>query len=351
MNNLMKVFTTVLVITVFLGMIMELASILISPVSFSDISSTINAVFRTAIAGGKTPPKPERIGFLPEKDRKLDMSPEKIAQLRNAYEGSLRDPGIQVEAVEKIEQYLISEFPKTWKERKFEALSRVFPNDAEHLFQLSGKVDAYNAWLHANWGVLLSMRRAERNKILWTKRQEIFGGLAQDIWKNDVKEEAVYAVLDALNKVKRSSLEDKVNFFVDSIRQTYEGGADAFMKSRRQALLDGFMGLESVQNDLGSMPADRRRQSLTYIRRSFGMDESELRQWDRLEKARDERWEKGFAYMKEREKAVRSLQGEARDQTLSGLRKKHFGPDAEIIMYEEEAGFFRYDAKRVYGKN
>jgi len=33
------------------------------------------------------------------------------------------------------------------------------------------------------------------------------------------------------------------------------------------------------------------------------------------------------------------------------LRKKYFGPDAEIIMHEEEAGFFRYNVKRVYGKN
>jgi hypothetical protein len=352
MNRLLKVFTMIMVITVVIGMVMELGTILSFPgMNFADMSSTVNAIFRSALPEGKSSGKPKQIPLLPEKDRKLNLSPEKAAQLRSAYEGSLNNPRIQFEAVEKIEQYLILEFPKTWKERKFEAFSIVFPKHKEQLYQLSGKVDTYNAWLDASWGILLGIKRAERNKILWTKRQEIFGNLAQDIWQNDVKDEAIYAVLDGLNKVRKASLEDKVNFFVGSIRQAYEGEADAFMKTRRQALLDGFMGLESIQADLNAMQPEQRRQSLMYIRKSLGMEESELRQWDSLEKTRDERWEKGFAYMKEREKAVRSLQDEAREQALSGLREKYFGPDAEIIMHEEEAGFFRFNVKRVYGKN
>lgn len=351
MNSLMKVFNMILVVTVFLGMIMELATILSFPrIKFPDIPSAVNTVFRNALPAGNTG-TPEPFGLLPEKDRKFAMSPEKIALLRNAYEGSLDDPKTQVEAVEKIEQYLVPAFPKTWRERKFEALRTVFPKNAEQLFQLSGKVDAYHAWLDANWGILLNMRRDERNRILWAKRQEIFGVLAQEIWQDDVKDEAIYAVLDGLNKVKGSSLEDKVNFFVGSIRQTYQGEADDFVRLHRQALLDRFMGLESIQRDLSAMPPDKRRQSLHFIRKSLGMDETELRQWDVLEKARDERWEKGYAYMKEREKAVRSLQGDSREKALSELRSRFFGPDAEIVMHEEEADFFRYSARRVYGKN
>ncbi len=351
MNSLMKVFYMILVVTVFLGMIMELASVLSFPkINFQNIPSEVSSVFRTALPGEGTR-KQEHVVFLPEKDRKFAMSPEKIARLRNAYEGSLADPKAQVEAVEKIEQYLAQAFPKTWKDRKFEALSTVFPKNAEQLFRLSVKVDAYNAWLDANWGLLLNMRRAERNRILWAKRQEIFGALAQEIWQDDVKDEAIYAVLDGLNKVRGSSLEDKVNFFTGSIMQTYQGEADDFVKLHRQALLDGFMGLESIQKDLGAMPADKRRQSLRFIRKSLGMDEAELRRWDDLEKTRDERWEKGYAYMKEREKAARSLQGESREKALSELRTRFFGPDAVIIMHEEEADFFRYSVKRVYGKN
>jgi hypothetical protein len=81
------------------------------------------------------------------------------------------------------------------------------------------------------------------------------------------------------------------------------------------------------------------------------MDEGTIAQGDALEKVRDERWEKGLMYMKERQKIVDSVQGVARDSLLDELRRKYFGNDAATVAGEEKAGYFRFKAKRVYGLN
>ena len=39
------------------------------------------------------------------------------------------------------------------------------------------------------------------------------------------------------------------------------------------------------------------------------------------------------------------------DSRLDDLRQRYFGAKAETIKHEEQAGLFRFNQKRVYGKN
>ncbi|HPS94488.1 MAG TPA: hypothetical protein PK600_08495 [Deltaproteobacteria bacterium] len=286
-----------------------------------------------------------------ERDRKLEMSEETVSRLRAVYGGAMEDPGVQVRAIEEIRRILVAEFPKTWHARMNEVLYMVFPEKQGQLAKVSAKLDRYNAWLEQNWGGLLGLRSSERNAILWGKRREIFGQAAEAIWADERRMEKISQVLDGLNRVKGAPLSEKLAFFEATIRQEYALKADAFIRDHQSELLDRFLGMESVQADLKRMQPQDRRQALLAVRKALGMDEATLKRLDELEKIRDQRWEKGLAYLKERRRIVGTSQGEARERMLDELRARYFGPDAPVIAGEEASGFSRFAARRVYGKN
>ncbi len=87
------------------------------------------------------------------------------------------------------------------------------------------------------------------------------------------------------------------------------------------------------------------------IRQVMEVDEQTLARWEALEKVRDERWDKGLEYMKERQRIVDTTQGEERERILGELRLKYFGNDAVTVASEEKAGYFRFKVRRVYGLN
>lgn len=87
------------------------------------------------------------------------------------------------------------------------------------------------------------------------------------------------------------------------------------------------------------------------IRQAFGMDESTLAHWDKLEKVRDERWGKGVLYMRDRQQVMDSVPVELREIVLNELRQKYFGNEAATVSGEEKAGYFRFKGKRLYGLN
>ena len=125
--------------------------------------------------------------------------------------------------------------------------------------------------------------------------------------------------------------------------------ADAYIREHQQDLLESFFKLESVQSDLKRMQPQERRQNLRAIRKAFGMEESTLAHWDTLEKVRDERWEKGKLYMRDRQQVMDSVPKELREIVLNELRQKYFGNEAATVAGEEKAGYFRFKVKRLYG--
>lgn len=113
-----------------------------------------------------------------------------------------------------------------------------------------------------------------------------------------------------------------------------------------------FLRLEPVQAHLAAMPVEERRAALADIRRRMGYSEEMIAREAANDMQRDARWENGYAYMQARaELFSRNAQGEALEAELHALREQYFGREASTIAREEDAGFFRFQRRRVYGRN
>ena len=351
--QLWRVLTAILVVSVFAGIAMQLAAIMSfnsESALFHPGSAIKNAVVSIFSGGGSKGVAGYR-ARVTEHDGKLELDRELISHLRSRYGKDLSSPKVQVQAIEEIQRILEPQYPENFHEKTAEAIALVFPDNTERLIKMSDNLERYETWLQGVWDPLFSKSKKEKESIVWSKRREIFGTDAEKVWADDQKTKIINQVLSGLNRVKNSSLKDKLAFFEDTIRQEYASDADPFIQNHQQELLNSFLTLESVQADLKKMQPQERRQSLKAVRRSLGMDESTIAQGDALEKVRDERWEKGLIYMKERQKIVDSVQGDDRDSSLDELRRKYFGNDAATVAGEEKAGYFRFKAKRVYGLN
>jgi len=282
-------------------------------------------------------------------DGKVRLDKEVIAYLKGRYGKDLNSPKAQVQAIEEIQELLETQYHQNAQEKMGEAIKLVFPDNIDRLMKMSSKVARYDTWLKGISATLLTKGKQEREGIIRGKRNEIFGPEADKIWPDNQKAETISQVLKGLNRVKGASLNQKLAFFHDTIQQEYASDADAYIKIHQQALLESFFRLESVQSDLKRMQPRERRQNLRAIRQAFGMDESALAHWDTLEKVRDERWEKGMLYMRDRQEVIDSVPGELREIVLNELRQKYFGKEAATVAGEEKAGYFRFKVKRFYG--
>ena len=274
-----------------------------------------------------------------------------VSRLRHQYGKDLSDPKVQVQVIEEIQKGLGSQYLLNSRDKIKDAFALVFPANVDQLMKMSGKLGIYNEWLRSTWGTLLSKNFKERENILKSKRIEVFGSDADRIWTVDMRMNTLNKILSALNRVKNAPLKDKLTFFMDTIRQEYGSDTDAFISSYQQELLKHFIGLESVQTDLGKMKPQERELNLRAIRQAFAVDQATIARWEALDKIRDDRWEKGTMYMKERQKIMDSVQGPTREFLLDALRSSYFGKDAATVASEEKAGYFRFKAKRIYGQN
>jgi hypothetical protein len=82
----------------------------------------------------------------------------------------------------------------------------------------------------------------------------------------------------------------------------------------------------------------------------MGMDRQSLKRLDDLDKTRDDRWDKGLNYMKERQRIL-DTKGRDSEHILDELRLKYFGNESSTVASEEKAGYYRFKVKRVYGLN
>src|SRR5262249_52961307 len=95
---------------------------------------------------------------------------------------------------------------------------------------------------------------------------------------------------------------------------------------------------------------EQRETTLDKIRTAMGLDEDALKRWRDLDAARDAEWDTGEKYMHERDEILRTTTGADQDRRLADLRNRLFGVDADLIKSEEASGFFRFDHRRVLGK-
>ncbi|HVN71758.1 MAG TPA: hypothetical protein VMU10_07050 [Desulfomonilia bacterium] len=345
-----RVYTAILLVSIFLGITMQFAAIFdLRPGAFLMRSdAVIGKAIDSILAGGGSQSVAVRRAHL---SGALNLDKALVSRLRNQYGKDLSDPKVQFQVIEELQKGLQSRYPLNSRDKMKEAVALAFPGNVDQLMKMSDRLDSYNAWLRSTWGTMLDKSFKDREDILKSKRTEIFGTDADKIWTVDLRMNTLNRILSALNRVKNAPLKDKLAFFMDTIRQEYGSDTDAFIDSYQQELLKHFIGLESVQADLGKMKPQERELSLRAIRQAFNVDQATLARWEALDKIREDRWERGLMYMKERQKIVDSVHGATRDFLLDALRSSYFGKDAATVTSEEKAGYFRFKGRRIYGLN
>ncbi len=235
------------------------------------------------------------------------------------------------------------------------AVTLAFPVMAESLFQFFDKLDTYFAWLNSEQSWLNSLSSNSRIAELWQKRYTLFGTQANEIWSDErqgitAKRQEFKLVLAELDADQTITLEEKL--YQLNLR-TQELMADETVQFTKPESLvyQSFFTLDSVQKSLEKLTAEERQHQVNVIRRQLGFTEQQIESLASEDKIRNERWERGLAYMERRQELIESYADSDLEKVLDELRAGIFGIEAETIKREEEADFFRYNRPRVYGRN
>ncbi|GAB6097447.1 hypothetical protein JCM14469_37010 [Desulfatiferula olefinivorans] len=296
---------------------------------------------RSPVSGGAAPP---------EAITSLDY-PELIDSLTDQYGAHIDHPRVQMEALDHLIHMLKKTYPDTWRDHLNAYLTAAFPDHADILIKRLEQLLAYGTWGDENRDLLADLSPRELTERLWEKRLEVFGDDALAIWEMELKKNEVDRLAGDIDAMAGAPFDEKLNRFRRTLDDIYGDTTPAYIKHHAQELLNTFLAIGSVQDDLHIMDADTRKDRLTDLRKTMGMDDEALTRWSDLDDARDHRWSEGLAYMAARDALIAAPDTEDRDHQLSELRRKHFGTEADIIAAEEASGMFRFTRKRLYGKN
>ena len=270
-----------------------------------------------------------------------------IAEMQARFGPHLQRPHAQIKLLEQLMSYLMQHYPDDWQARVGEFLMRLFPENAALLEQRFLGLLNYNDWLRDHRQALLAMSPADRRSELWAIRRSTFGEAAEQIWAAELRNQQVQDSLMALDQDQTLKAQQKLDRYLASIEQAYEEQGEHLIQQRRTELLDRFVGLDSVQQELRALPAEQRRQTLRELRAGMGMEAAALERWSALDSNRDQAWQQGQGYMQQR---AALMAEQASDFELAQLRERWFPEQAQIIAAEEAAGFFRYAGERRIGR-
>jgi hypothetical protein len=274
------------------------------------------------------------------------------ASLRERYGAKLKEPAVQVRMLEELMRSFSERFPDRWQEELLAFLRRMFPEQYEELAAtLRNRID-YEKWVKDNHAYLRGLSPQERRNAMWDARHRLFGQeAAERIWASERRNQAVGDSLVALDALEGASVEQKLSAYKKQLQDVYGEQASAHLGRHQQELMDRFMDLPSVQQELTAMAPERRLESLRTIRQEMGLDDEALKRWDSLDRLRDERWEVGARYTAEREALTQRLSGADLEAQLQALRTRYFPTEAEVIAQEEASGLFRFAQPRQWGRN
>jgi hypothetical protein len=277
-----------------------------------------------------------------------DITPELI---RKAYGATITNPRTQIALLEELMGSLMEQYPDDWQQRLAALVKEAFPDQAQEILKRLADLQRYNKWLSQENPNLFRMSRRERSQVLQDKRREVFGSDAEVIWAGDLAKNKLDDVLDQINRDDQASIYEKLDLYSKSLHEIYNDKAGSSLGMGSFELISEFLEVGSVQRDLEAMRPEERTQGLRRIRASLGLDDDALSRLEALDAVRDGRWKAGAEYMRERTELVKTFTGTAREQKIIALRERYFGSQSESIAKEEEAGFFRFTRKRIYGMN
>lgn len=275
---------------------------------------------------------------------------EAAGYLRDKFGATITNKHTQIKAIEKIIEYLMRNYPDDWQQRVRALLAQAFPDLADQLFAQYQNMEAYNEWLKANRDELAKLPRGEKRDALNDARFRFFGPDAAEIFEESLRHERIYDAMDAIAQSTDTNVNQKLKTYLDAINETYGEKAPQFVEKRQTELMNNFLTLGTVQDELRAMNPEVRAQQMDSIRSAMGMDDEALGRWRELDDQRNRAWQAADGYMEERDQITNSSQGDEQARRLAELRSRRFGEEAEIIAEEEETGFFRFGHPRVYGK-
>jgi hypothetical protein len=146
-------------------------------------------------------------------------------------------------------------------------------------------------------------------------------------------------------------LEVRLDLYRAALGEALHASGDAAMLAWRGIWTEHFLRLDPVQEELASLSPGRRALALARIRREMGFDDEEIERLAALDARREQRWDTGLAYMEERDRLESRLEGDAFEEEVQRLREAYFGVEAHTLAMEEASGFFRFERRRIYGRN
>lgn len=282
-------------------------------------------------------------GMTPDQATEADL----IKELRARFAPHIERPHAQIKLIEQLISYLQQVYPDDWRSRIAGLLDQLFPEHAALLLQRFEGLLNYNDWLRDHRDRLRALPTEQRQSELWAQRHASFGESAEQIWAAERRNQQIQTSLKQLDQTEGLDARQRLRGYLDSIEQAYGEHSQGLLNQRRTELMNRFLALDSVQEELRAAPAPQRQATLRALRTELGMEEAALERWDTLDARRDQQWAAGQDYMKQR-KAL--LATGASELQLTQLREQMLGEQAAVIAAEEAAGFFRWAGERQIGR-
>ncbi|MDJ0764656.1 MAG: hypothetical protein QNJ97_16880 [Myxococcota bacterium] len=276
-----------------------------------------------------------------------------VAKLKELYGERISHPQVQLQASEKLLRYLAMAYPNQWQARIPAYAAAAFPGYGATVHDKCLKLIDFRKSIQENSDAMADMNADDRKAFIQAKRAASFGDEVSVIWEMEHRGEEVAALLREIKGQLETSFASKVDVYITRLNAIYGDQTKAQIDSNTHKLMNQFLALVSVQGNLVQMTPEKRKENLAQFRKKMGLDPAAVARWTDLDALRDKRWEAGKAYMAARAEILdeRFLTEAAAEEKLDALRQEHFGAAADTIKHEEKAGLFRFDRKRVFGRN
>ena len=308
-------------------------------------------------------PEPKAVDSTPPSGERRHPRPEK-ALADEAWEDQIVFENFAVQSLRKLlgdtlstkkhytdlmrfRDYLMTHHSENWEVLLDRIVSKAFPETADEILRTLSLLDEYHDWLKYSNEMLSELSYREMKEALLNKRMELFGEeAAGKIWEGETGIDHIRDTLAIMEEAYTTTIEEKLNLYTSALMEERQDGAENL-----SSYLSGFLNMESVQDELKQMSPAERAQSLREIRRTLGYSDKIIEKLESMDAYREQRWENGLSYMRDREMIFQNSEGAEIEEALKTLREQYFGREASTIEAEEASGFFRYRRRRVYGRN
>lgn len=285
----------------------------------------------------------------------LSLDDRLVRELTKYYGSTISEKSTQALLL-KVKEFIVNLYPEDGEARFYSILKRAFPELADEIMVTLDKLETYNRWLEENKLKLAGMSELERKGVIWEKRRELFGAEAEAVWSEELfayekRKQTMKETMRLLDESYDTTIEEKLDIYMSTLQKTYRDSPEAYTLENKGLLAKVFFGIDSVQKELKKMSPEHRQWEINQIRREMGYTEEQIRKAEEIDEYRNSRWDRGLAYMEEREALANQYSGDELEEKLDALRKEYFKHEAKTIALEEKDGFFRYKRPRVHGRN